>query len=112
MHKGDIVVTQVPRGRTARGNTATGNHTVTYEGEKFLSFNSESKYDVSGKGYIISMNKIREKALEEKIKGMSKQETVSYLVGLYAKKDNKTQEKVTSNDQYKIAQVALRQRAR
>ena len=112
LHKGDIVVTQVPRGRTTRGNTATGNHTVTYEGEKFLSFNSESKYDVSGKGYIINMNKIREKALEEKIKGMSKQETVSYLVGLYAKKDNKTQEKVTSNNQYKIAQVALRQRAR
>lgn len=112
LHKGDIVVTQVQRGRTSRGNTATGNHTVTYEGEKFLSFNSESKYEVSGKGYVIRMNKIREKALVEKIKGMNKQETVSYLISLYQKNNEKIQSKVSSNRQYNMAQAEFAQKSR
>ncbi len=95
LKKGDIVVTRVARNDKNGARTLTGNHTVTFDGEKFVSFNSESKYNVSGRGFVIDINKIREKELSGKIKSMKKEEAVAYLLNLSAKYKDKKQEKET-----------------
>ena len=86
LQKGDIVVMQVKRNNADGAKTSSGNHTVTYEGGNFISFNSESKYSVKGQGYVINMNKIREKELARKLAAMDRTQAVSYLIGLSARR--------------------------
>lgn len=86
INKGDIVIVKVARKNEEGAVTSTGNHTVTCEGDRFISFNSESKYNVRGRGYVISMNKIREKELSRKLASMDRTAAVSYLVGLSSRR--------------------------
>lgn len=88
LKKGDILVMNVSRRNQSSAITSSGKHTVTYDGEDLISFNSESRYKPSHEsGHIINMDKIREKELRRKLQTMSKTEAVFYLISL----ENKTQ---------------------
>lgn len=80
--KGDIIVMKVLRNKDAYVSE-TGNHTVTYEGDKIISFNSEGKYDLKGEGgFVIDLPQIREKELQSKVANMAKDEAVLYLMSM------------------------------
>ena len=87
IERGDIVVLKVSR-RDENARTVSGNHTVTFDGRRAISFNRDKRYNIGGaSGYVIKTQKICEKELTKKVEGMSKIEALFYLKQL-ASHDN------------------------
>ena len=86
LKRGDIVILNVAR-RDENAVTASGKHTVTFDGKEFISFNSTKKYGVTSQsGDVIDMKKLRKKELTKRIEAMSYSEAMGYLMHLVQRK--------------------------
>lgn len=82
LKRGDIVILNVAR-RDENAVSASGKHTVTFDGNEFISFNSTKKYGVTTQsGDVIDMSKLRKKELVKHIESMSYSEAMVYLMRL------------------------------
>lgn len=88
LKRGDVLVLENIRRQTSGAITSSGRHTVTFDGEELISFNSESRYKPGMESaHIINMDKIRHKELKNKLQNMDKVNAVFYLITL----ENKSQ---------------------
>ena len=86
LKRGDIVILNVAR-RDENAVTASGKHTVTFDGKEFISFNSTKKYGVTSQsGDVIDMKKLRKKELTKRIESMPYSEAMGYLMHLVRRK--------------------------
>lgn len=91
LKRGDIVILNVPR-RDENAVTASGKHTVTFDGKEFISFNSTKKYGVTTQsGDVIDMKKLRKKELAKRIESMPYSEAMGYLLHLVQRRHNQFQ---------------------
>lgn len=88
LKRGDIVILNVARGN-ADAITASGKHTVTFDGKEFISFNSTKRYGVTSQsGDVIDMKKLSFKELSKYIESMSYSEAMTYLMHLSQRLNN------------------------
>ena len=88
LKRGDVLVLENIRRHSSGAITSSGRHTVTFDGNELISFNSESRYKPGMESaHIINMDKIRQKELKNKLQNMDKVNAVFYLITL----ENKSQ---------------------